>query len=51
MDTAVVRTLLEIVAQRNFGAAAEKLHVAQTTVSARIRLLERAPWPTCFCSQ
>ena len=40
MDTEVVRTFLEIVAQRNFGAAAEKLHVAQTTVSARIRLLE-----------
>src|SRR5688572_15472286 len=40
MDTEVVRTFLEIVAQRSFGAAAEKLHVAQTTVSARIRLLE-----------
>ncbi|MGE0798356.1 MAG: LysR family transcriptional regulator [Lautropia sp.] len=40
MDTEVIRTFLEIVAQRNFGAAAEKLHVAQTTVSARIKLLE-----------
>ena len=40
MDTEVVRTFLEIVNQRSFGAAAEKLHVAQTTVSARIRLLE-----------
>src|SRR5450759_227159 len=40
MDTEVVRTFLEIVAQRNFGAAAENLHIAQTTVSARIRLLE-----------
>jgi DNA-binding transcriptional LysR family regulator len=40
MDTEVVRTFLEIVAQRNFGAAAERLNVAQTTVSARIRLLE-----------
>jgi DNA-binding transcriptional LysR family regulator len=26
--------------QRSFGAAAEKLHLAQTTVSARVRLLE-----------
>jgi LysR family transcriptional regulator, flagellar master operon regulator len=40
MDTEVVRTFLEIVAQRNFGVAAERLNVAQTTVSARIRLLE-----------
>ena len=40
MDTEVVRTFLEIVAQRSFSAAAERLHVAQTTVSARIRLLE-----------
>ena len=40
MDTEVIRTFLEIVNQRSFAAAAEKLHVAQTTVSARIRLLE-----------
>lgn len=40
MDTEVIRTFLEIVVQRNFGAAAEKLHVAQTTVSARVKLLE-----------
>jgi DNA-binding transcriptional LysR family regulator len=40
MDTEVIRTFLEIVAQRSFGAAAERLHVAQTTVSARIKLLE-----------
>ena len=40
MDTEVIRTFLEIVAQRSFSAAAETLHVAQTTVSARIRLLE-----------
>ena len=48
MDTEVVRTFLEIVAQRNFGAAAEKLHVAQTTVSARIRLLEERLGRTLF---
>jgi LysR family transcriptional regulator, flagellar master operon regulator len=40
MDTEVIRTFLEIVNERSFAAAAEKLHVAQTTVSARIRLLE-----------
>src|SRR5688572_18022449 len=40
MDTEVTRTFLEIVNQRSFGAAADRLHVAQTTVSARIRLLE-----------
>jgi DNA-binding transcriptional LysR family regulator len=41
MDTEVIRTFLEIVSQGSFGAAAERLHVAQTTVSARIRLLEQ----------
>jgi len=40
VNTKVVRTFLRIVAQRNFGAATESLHVAQTTISARIRLLE-----------
>lgn len=40
MDTEVIRTFLEIVNQRSFAAAADKLHVAQTTVSARMRLLE-----------
>lgn len=40
MDTEIVRTFLEIAACASFRRAAEKLHVAQTTVSARIRLLE-----------
>src|SRR3954467_10381357 len=40
MDTEIVRTFLEIVDCASFSRAAEKLHVAQTTVSARIRLLE-----------
>lgn len=40
MNTEVVRTFLEIVALKTFGAAAESLHVAQTTISARIRSLE-----------
>ena len=40
MDTEVVRTFLEIVNSGNFIRAAERLNVGQTTVSARIRLLE-----------
>jgi DNA-binding transcriptional LysR family regulator len=40
MDTEIVRTFLEIVDCASFSRAAEKLHVGQTTVSARIRLLE-----------
>ena len=40
MDTEVVRTFLEIVSSGNFIRAAERLNVGQTTVSARIHLLE-----------
>ena len=40
MDTEIVRTFLEIVNAGNFIRAAERLNVGQTTVSARIRLLE-----------
>jgi DNA-binding transcriptional LysR family regulator len=40
MDTEIVRTFLEIVATGSFIRAAERLNVAQTTVSARIRTLE-----------
>lgn len=40
MDTEIVRTFLEIVNSGNFIRAAERLNVGQTTVSARIRLLE-----------
>ena len=40
MDTELVRTFLEIVATGSFIRAAERLNVAQTTVSARIRTLE-----------
>lgn len=40
MDTELVRTFLEIVAAGSFIRAAERLNVAQTTVSARIRTLE-----------
>ncbi|SDE41922.1 DNA-binding transcriptional regulator, LysR family [Limimaricola pyoseonensis] len=40
MDTETVRTFVEIVAQGSFADAASRLHVAQTTVSARIKALE-----------
>ena len=40
MDTELARTFLEIVSTGSFVHAAERLHVGQTTVSARIRLLE-----------
>lgn len=40
MDTELARTFLEIVSTGSFIRAAERLNVAQTTVSARIRILE-----------
>jgi DNA-binding transcriptional LysR family regulator len=40
MDTDRARTFLEIVHTGSFLKAAERLHVTQTTVSARIRVLE-----------
>jgi DNA-binding transcriptional LysR family regulator len=40
MDTELAKTFLEIVATSSFIRAAERLNVAQTTVSARIRMLE-----------
>lgn len=40
MDIELARTFLEIVRTGSFVAAAERLHVTQTTVTARIRNLE-----------
>ena len=40
MDIALARTFLEIVAAGSFLRAAERLHVTQTAVSARVRSLE-----------
>jgi DNA-binding transcriptional LysR family regulator len=40
MDINLARTFLEIVATGNFLRAAERLHITQTAVSARVRLLE-----------
>jgi LysR family transcriptional regulator, flagellar master operon regulator len=41
MDVELARTFVEIVSTGSFIKAAERLHVAQTTVSARVRLLEQ----------
>jgi LysR family transcriptional regulator, flagellar master operon regulator len=41
MDTELARTFVEIVSTGSFIRAAERLNVAQTTVSARIRTLEQ----------
>ena len=41
MDIELARTFLEIVSTGSFVKASEKLHVGQTTVSARIRNLEQ----------
>lgn len=40
MDTELARTFLTVVAAGNFSTAADRLHVTQSTVSARIRTLE-----------
>ncbi|MGE0733962.1 MAG: LysR family transcriptional regulator [Alphaproteobacteria bacterium] len=42
MDTELARTFLSVVAAGNFISAAERLHVTQSTVSARIHTLEEA---------
>jgi DNA-binding transcriptional LysR family regulator len=41
MDTEFARTFLAVVAAGNFVGAAERLHITQSTVSARIQTLER----------
>lgn len=40
MDITLARTFLEIASSRSFARAAERLHVTQTAVSARVRTLE-----------
>ena len=40
MDITLARTFLEIVSSRSFAQAAQRLHVTQTAVSARVRTLE-----------
>jgi len=40
MDINLARTFLEIVATRSFARAAQRLHITQTAVSARVKALE-----------
>jgi LysR family transcriptional regulator, flagellar master operon regulator len=40
MDITLARTFIEVLASGSFGAAAERLHLTQTAVSARIKALE-----------
>jgi DNA-binding transcriptional LysR family regulator len=42
MDTELARTFLAVVTAGNFSGAADRLHVTQSTVSARIRTLEES---------
>lgn len=48
MDTELARTFLAVVAAGNFVSAAERLHVTQSTVSARIQTLEQQLGCTLF---
>jgi DNA-binding transcriptional LysR family regulator len=41
MDIDELKTFLEVYRTRHFGQAAENLHISQSTVSARIRMLEQ----------
>jgi DNA-binding transcriptional LysR family regulator len=42
LDTQLLKTFLEVYRTRHFGHAANNLHLSQSAVSARIRLLEEA---------
>jgi DNA-binding transcriptional LysR family regulator len=48
METELARTFLTVVAAGNFISAAERLHVTQSTISARIRTLEEQLACTLF---
>jgi DNA-binding transcriptional LysR family regulator len=48
MDTELARTFLAVIDAGNFVAAAERLHVTQSTVSARIQTLEQLLRCTLF---
>ena len=48
MDTELARTFLTVVSAGNFIAAAERLHVSQSTVSTRIHSLEQQLGCTLF---
>ena len=48
MDTQLLKTFLEVYRTRHFGQAASNLHLSQSAVSARIRLLEEDLGVTLF---
>jgi len=48
MDVALARTFLEVVARGSFVAAAQRLHLTQTAVSARVKNLEEQLGATLF---
>jgi DNA-binding transcriptional LysR family regulator len=48
MDIALARTFLEVVAQGSFVGAAQRLHLTQTAVSARVKSLEEQLGATLF---
>ena len=48
MDTELARTFLAVISAGNFINAAERLHVTQSTVSARIHALEQQLGCTLF---
>jgi DNA-binding transcriptional LysR family regulator len=48
VDITLARTFLEIAAHGSFAAAAERLHVTQTAVRARVRTLEELVGTTLF---
>jgi DNA-binding transcriptional LysR family regulator len=48
METELARTFLTVIAEGNFVSAAARLHVTQSTVSARIRTLEEQLACTLF---
>jgi DNA-binding transcriptional LysR family regulator len=48
METELARTFLTVIAAGNFIGAAERLHVTQSTVSARIHTLEEQLGCTLF---
>ena len=48
MDTELARTFLAVVSAGNFISAADRLHVTQSTVSARIHALEEQLGCTLF---
>src|ERR1700755_1928448 len=48
MDTELARTFLTVISAGNFITAADRLHVSQSTVSARIHTLETQLGCTLF---